>query len=348
MSRVRRVAVLSGGGSRGCFQVGFLYGLFHRESDIPDFYFDGWVGVSTGALQASWMGHWLPGTPEAHVLQQKASVENLRAIWLELQGNSDIFNSWQNNFWTWVLRKILPKLSPDMKDLAMAVLRRKPAVYNNSPLHELLKEHLQHARWHPGTTFVGVTDYRSGDYQDIELKAEEAIPNILASTAIPIVFPGVDASFDGGVRNMTPLRKGVQLLLSEGQAPDVVYELYVILTGPRGVSATEESYEHIVDIAVRTYDIIMDEMFVEDLKEAAWVNRLVDFLDTMRQMNPHLDVPEEYAKYVKLKIYLIEPQADMVPKDSKKFLPDEMRHGIECGEQMAKDFIQEPAGFLFA
>ncbi|MBU1937944.1 patatin-like phospholipase family protein [bacterium] len=348
MGKVRRVAVLSGGGSRGCFQVGFLYGLFHQQPESPDFNFDGWVGVSTGALQASWMGHWLPGTPENFTLQQKASAQSLKAIWLALEGNSSIFDSWRNNLWTWTLRKIVPKLSPDMKDLAMAVLRRKPAVYDNTPLHELLKEHLQNARWHPGTTFVGVTDYRSGDYQDIELKAEEAIPNILASTAIPIVFPGVDASFDGGVRNMTPLRKGVQLLLSEGQAPDVDYELYVMLTCPRGVPATEEKYEHIVDVAKRTYEIIMDEMFVEDLKEAARVNRLVEFLDSMQKMNPHLDVPEEYAKYVKLKIYLIEPRADMVPKDSKKFHPDEMRHGIECGEQMAKDFIQNPARFLFA
>ncbi len=348
MSKVRRVAVLSGGGSRGCFQVGFLHGLFYQRPEAHDFHFHGWVEVSTGALQASWMGHWLPGIPKNFGLQQKISAQSLKAIWLGLEGDSSIFESWRNNFWSWTLRKIVPKLSPDMKDLAMAVLRRKSAVYDNSPLHELLKEHLQNAHWHPGTTFVGVTDYLSGDYQDIELKAGEAITNILASTAIPIVFPGVNGLFDGGVRNMTPLKKGVKLLLSEGQAPDEDYELYVILTGPRGVIATEEKYEHIVDIAKRTYGIIMDEMLVEDLKEAARVNRLVDFLDSMQKMNPHLDVPEEYAKYVKLKIYLIEPQPDMVPKESTKFHPDEMRHGIECGERIAKDFIQEPGGFLFA
>lgn len=349
MSEIRRVAVLSGGGSRGCFQVGFLYGLFHNRPDpgTDDFHFKGWVGVSTGALQASWIGHKSPGDSEGLSGQQSVSTQSLKDIWIGLEGNASIFYRWRNNLWTWALRKIIPKLSSELKDLAMAVLRKKPSVYNNSPLHELLKKHLQDAQWNSASTFVGVTDYCSGKYQDVELKGQEAIPNILASTAIPIVFPGVNGLFDGGARNITPLKKGIRLLFSQGRRPDTEYELYVILTGPRGVPETTEKYDHILEVGNRTYSIIMDEMFVEDLEEAAWINQFVDFLNSVRQANPQIQIPEEYTKYEKLKIYLIEPQSDMVPKDAKKFDPDEIRHGIECGEQKAKEFIEDPDKFLF-
>lgn len=69
---MKTVVVMSGGGSKGSFQVGVLKALYKRG-----YKFDAAYGTSTGALQSAGLSY--------------VGIEGLERTWLEIKGKSDIF-----------------------------------------------------------------------------------------------------------------------------------------------------------------------------------------------------------------------------------------------------------------
>lgn len=125
----------------------------------------------------------------------------------------------------------------------------------------------------------GAVDYVSGEYRQYGANSPDFLSELLASACIPIVFEFVPFRpsggpgrilFDGGVRNVTPL---VGLLEEHPEITDV----YVLLTTEYDATSSSnvapKDYgdwaqargNTIVKTALRTVDIMMDEIFINDL-----------------------------------------------------------------------------------
>ena len=173
--------VLSGGGSLGAVQVGMLRALAdeHLEPDLL-------VGASAGALNAAYIAG-RGFTSDA--------LDDLATIWRGLR-RQDVF-----------------PFSPHRQLLALAGTR--PSLCSPEPLRRLIERHLNYRDLGEARLPVHVvaTDVLSGT--EVVLSTGDPVAAVLASTAIPAVFPPVTIDdrvlFDGGVADNTPISQAVAL-----------------------------------------------------------------------------------------------------------------------------------------
>jgi NTE family protein len=172
--------VLSGGSSLGAIQVGMLQALM-EAGVTPDFM----IGTSVGAVNAAW----LSGRPDVEGAFQLAT------IWSGLR-RQDIFpiNPWAG---------------------ALGIFGRNNHVISNAGLRAVLEKNLPFKRLEEAKVPVHVvtTDLRTG--KAVVISSGPAVPALLASTAIPGVFPPVTVGrrqlVDGGVANHTPIAAAIEL-----------------------------------------------------------------------------------------------------------------------------------------
>jgi NTE family protein len=172
--------VLSGGSSLGAIQVGMLQALM-EAGVTPDFM----IGTSVGAVNAAW----LAGQPDVEGALQLAT------IWSGLR-RQDIFpiNPWAG---------------------ALGIFGRNNHVISNAGLRAVLEKNLPYKRLEEAKVPVHVvtTDLKTG--KAVVLSSGPAVPALLASTAIPGVFPPVTVGrrdlVDGGVANHTPIAAAIEL-----------------------------------------------------------------------------------------------------------------------------------------
>lgn len=180
-----RVAfVLPGGGSLGAVQVGMLQAL--TETGIrPDLL----IGTSAGAVNAAWMA----ARPD-----HDGAME-LGVIWMSLRRH-DIF-----------------PLSPWLG--ARGLLGRSNHLISNTNLRTVLETHIPYERLEDATVPVHIitTDLKTG--RAVVYSSGPVVQALLASTAIPGVFPPVTIGrrelVDGGVANHTPVTTAIELGASE-------------------------------------------------------------------------------------------------------------------------------------
>jgi len=170
---------LSGGGSLGAVQVGMAAALYERGI-TPDLI----VGTSVGALNAGFLAS-NPPTPDA--------IAGLADIWSGL--------SREEVFPVRALRGFL------------GFVGQRNHLVPNTGLRALMDEHLRIDRLEQAEIPIVViaTDLLSG--REVELSAGPAQDAILASSAIPGVFPPIEWEgmqlVDGGISNNTPLAPAV-------------------------------------------------------------------------------------------------------------------------------------------
>lgn len=171
--------VLSGGGSLGAVQVGMLQAL-SEHGITPDLL----IGTSVGALNAAYIaGHGV----------DPASLEVLAETWTALQ-RSDVF---------------------PFRPLRMgaAALGRAPSLCHDSALRRLIRRHLTFDRLEEAPIPIKViaTDVRSGC--EVVLSAGDAVDAVMASAAIPAVFPAVHIDgrdlIDGGIADNASISQAV-------------------------------------------------------------------------------------------------------------------------------------------
>jgi NTE family protein len=176
----RTAFVLSGGGSLGAVQVGMLKALF--EGNLrPDML----IGTSVGAVNAAWVA----GRPGLDGLGE------LTQIWLGLR-RQDVF-----------------PLSPFTG--AAGLLGRSNHFISNDSLRSVLDKHIPFKRLEDASLplHIVATELKSG--RAAILTSGPAVPALLASCAIPGVFPPVVIGrrdyVDGGVANHTPITVAIEL-----------------------------------------------------------------------------------------------------------------------------------------
>jgi len=172
--------VLSGGSSLGAIQVGMLQALM--EAGIrPDFM----IGTSVGAVNAAW----LAAQPDVQ------GVVKLAEIWSGLR-RQDVFpfNPWSG---------------------ALGLFGRTKHVISNAGLRSILQKNLPYERLEqaPVPVHVVTTDLKTG--RAVVLSSGPIVPALLASTAIPGVFPPVTIGrrelIDGGVAGHNPIAAAIDL-----------------------------------------------------------------------------------------------------------------------------------------
>jgi len=172
--------VLSGGGSLGAVQVGMLRALFENDC-CPDFL----IGTSVGAVNAAWVA----ARPDHDGMGELAD------IWMSLRRGH-----------------VFP-LSPVTG--ARGLLGRANHFISNDGLRAVLERHIPYERLEEAALPVHVvaTELKSG--RAAILSSGPAVPALLASCAIPGVFPPVTINrreyVDGGVANHTPITVAMEL-----------------------------------------------------------------------------------------------------------------------------------------
>ncbi|HEX2339873.1 MAG TPA: patatin-like phospholipase family protein [Vicinamibacterales bacterium] len=220
--------VLTGGGSRAAYQVGFLRAL---ARECPDFVPDVLTGVSAGGINAAFLA--------AHQEPFIDKVENLARVWSDIRID-DVFRV-------------------DLRDLASRTLRwggrllsggQSPlpparSMVDTAPLRGLL-ERVLHARagaidgiartlqsgllqaialtassYTTGQSITWVQSYDEARIATWErplrksLACELRVDHVMASSALPFFFPAVEVDGawygDGGIRLTAPLSPAVHL-----------------------------------------------------------------------------------------------------------------------------------------
>jgi NTE family protein len=170
--------VFTGGGSLGAIQVGMLRVLL-ASGVQPDFV----VGSSVGAINASYFA----GAPNA------AGVATLEGIWAGLR-RSDIFPLTLSN--------------------ALGLIRHPGNIVDPAGLRRVIETNLPYADIQNSQVPLHIMATNQQG-QGIHLSSGSALEAILASTAIPGVFPPVlidgDELMDGAIAANTPVRLAVEL-----------------------------------------------------------------------------------------------------------------------------------------
>ena len=166
--------VLAGGGSLGAVQVGMLKAL-DRAGLTPDFI----VGASVGAINAAYYA----ASPDA------AGIERLERIWTGLC-RADIFPF-------------------SMFGTAMCLLGRRDHLAFPHRLKALIESELPYRRLEDARLPCHVVATDMLDGTEVRLSSGDVAQALLASAAIPAVFPVVTidgrALMDGGIASNTPI-----------------------------------------------------------------------------------------------------------------------------------------------
>lgn|SRR5829696_482855 len=173
--------VLSGGAALGAIQVGMLSALYERGIE-PDLV----VGTSVGAVNGAFIA--------SHPFTQP-TTDDLAEIWRRL-GRGQVF-----------------PLNPLTGFLGFFGARRY--LVSERGLRELLAEHIEFERLEQAAVpfHVTATDVLTGS--EVRLSRGTAIDAVMASAAIPGVFPPVEWCdrhlMDGGIANHAPISDAVEL-----------------------------------------------------------------------------------------------------------------------------------------
>ena len=188
----RTAFVLAGGGSRGAVQVGMLQELIARGIRA-DRVFGASVGAINGASYA--------GQPTAE------NAERMATIWRAVKG-TDIFP--RGTF-----------------DGPWAYLQKRASVHANSGLRAIIESGIDYVNLEDATIPIEVVTTSLTDGRERWIGHGPAVEAILASSAIPSIFPPVtidgDLLVDGGVVNNVPISRALESGCDR---------IYVLLCGP--------------------------------------------------------------------------------------------------------------------
>ena len=225
--------VLAGGGSLGAVQVGML-AAFARQGIVPDFV----VGASVGAINAAYYA----AEPD------QRGVARLKRIWRQLR-RTDVF-----------------PFSPVASLLGL--FGKTDHLIAPTALRLLIESELPYQRLEdaPLPCHVVATDALEGT--EVILSSGEAAPALLASAAIPAVFPpvNIDGRFllDGGVANNTPVSTAVTLGATR------------VIVLPTGISCRLEAPPRgALGLALHALNLLIMRHLVKDIERFAGVIEVI-------------------------------------------------------------------------
>ncbi len=350
--QARRALVLSGGASKGDFQVGAIKYLYNEQHFYPDII----IGVSVGALNAGLLAQARRGDPT----DNNRAVSQLESIWRSLRGNSDIYvptaqfaavqglSQGSGNLgivsaampYSIAADLLLPPIigsylvlggvESGVRDRVRAVnqmirdLVNSDGLYTEAPLNLLVKQNLNIPRLQTSSIDlrVGAVNLVTGRYEEFDKYNPDIVDCIMASTAMPDIFLPVTINgapyVDGGVRTIAPLRSALDRAVSLG-ANDIIVVLASPANGIQEPARAQYARMHgVQNILLRAVEhATYDEVLADDMGWSMDVNRLVNRYEGNG-----------------VRIRVIEPVVEL--HNSMNFDPEGLRRGMEHGEAMAR------------
>jgi len=254
-----RALVLSGGGSRGAYQVGVLRKWMledQRDYDIL-------CGVSVGALNVTLLSQAPLGKPEA-------AYTRLLSLWDQVE-NRRIWKHWMVPY--------------------VGVLWNR-SVLNSAPLMDWVEKEtrLEDVRASGRQVRVGAVNINTEEIKLVSQESERFSDFVYASAAFPFFFRPKKIEdqewTDGGVRNVTPLGEAIQLGADE---------IDVILCSVPGQGSHWKSprWPSGLLYVARLIDIMSTEIVLGDLKEAGLKNQLAKLGEPYKHVKIRLQHPSK-------------------------------------------------------
>lgn len=336
--------MLTGGGARAAYQVGLLKGI---AKHFPHLRFQIIVGVSAGAINAAYLAAFR-GT-----LAEKAG--QLSRMWCELDCDSIYQFDWKVLL---PFRSALASISP--KKLRWAKTTAS-ALVDTAPLKELLSRVLAVA---PGRPIPGIEEnIRGGELRALALMALDystgqsvrwvqghspdvhqgpnrrverthfTIEHILASAALPFVFPAVrigDSYFgDGGIRLAAPLSPAVHLGARRILAMSTAYQR----TPAEAAAPDVIGYPPAAQILGQLVNAIFLDVIEED---AARMQRMNELL--------HRTPPHERDGLKPIELLVLRPSVDLgkLAAEYERYLPRKLKllvRALGAKETESPDFV---------
>lgn len=241
----KRALILSGGGSKGSFQVGKLKQLVEQG-----YRWDQITGVSVGAINAIYLGMFNKHEQHFGVLQ----LENLWRT--KINGNCSVYEPWLPGSLTYVASLW------------------KGSLFDTRPLRSLIEMNVDIDKVKQSNVpiHIGVCSLNSGKFKTVLATESNIIDYVMASSSFPIAFPTIEIDgevfTDGGIRNTVPIRTAIASGVSE---------IDVIINNPLelGIARVSSSkLRSLTSKVFRTIDILSDEVLVSELHELCLQNNI--------------------------------------------------------------------------
>lgn len=307
-----KALVLSGGSIKGAFQAGAIKAVVEKGF-FPEFLY----GISVGSLNSTFINH------EAGIqavsyeqLDWSKIKDNLISFWKEnIKNPSDLVNEkgYVRLIWD-VIRGKFNGLT-DTEPLTKMV-------YRVIKMDNIYKSPLKH--------LVGAVNIMDGEIVYADPKFPDFLSYVLASTAIPIIMPAQligGASdkpfFDGGIRDVAPLKVAIQ-----NNADSII----CILCQPEKLGAGWFNYQSLPKLAERMTDIMVNEIVNNDI---GLVNKINSFVPA--DGSPALDGP--YKGKRKINLCVIRPKSN-INIEITKFTEKDINYMIDLGYQTAMEQLK--------
>ena len=336
--------VLDGGGARAAYQVGLLRWLARRH---PDLRLRVITGVSAGAINAVYLA--------SRRGPLSAAVDDLSEIWASLTVDR-VFRvdsrSLMGNVWQWGLRLVSGggKIAPPLSGLVDTTPLRRTleTAFTPEPGGEItgIAGNLHAGRL--AALAVVTSSYTTGrsvawvqgrDIQDWERPARHSrqaritVDHVLASTALPLLFPAVKLENawygDGGIRLTAPLAAAIHLGASRILAFSTRY--------PRSPNEAERPQLHGYPPPMQIAGQLLNAIFLDDHDR--------DALNLARINHLLADLPPEKHRGLRVvDLVLIRPSQDLgrLAADYEVRLPRLFRHllrGAGARETSSPDLL---------
>jgi NTE family protein len=221
--RERVAFVLSGGGNLGAMQVGMLRALL-EHGVRPDLL----LGCSVGAIN----GAGFADDPTAE------GVAHMEKVWRELVGQNLLPSGWLPN--------------------AVALARRGEAIHGHDGLKSMAEDSLRSETFEDLQVPFQCVATDMAAVREVWFSSGPLVPAILASAALPAVYPAVEVDgvryLDGGIVDDVPVSRAVEM------GATVIYVLQVgSFTRPRPEPRRP------LDVAIHSYWVARHYRFKRDL-----------------------------------------------------------------------------------
>lgn len=236
-----KALVLSGGGSKGAYQVGALKYILGTAK----VHYDILCGVSVGAINVAHLAMYPNG-------QERESIKTLSELWGQLNNASIYKRWWPFGRWHSMWRK---------------------SFFDSTPLHELLTTNisLEKIRNSGKKVSVGCVSLTTGKYTVFNQDFDHFIQAVIASASFPGMLTPVSFMgqlwMDGGMKELSPIKTAI-----DAGADDID----IIHTSPETRTRKFLENPSTVDILKRAIDLSTDKIMSNDIEKVEMHNKLAE------------------------------------------------------------------------
>ena len=333
--------MFTGGGARAAYQAGLIRGIARH---FPNTHFPIVTGVSAGAINAVFLA------ARHGTFAEKA--EDLARMWGELRGEDIYRFDWRSMV---PVRSALASMFPKRK------WSRPHGLVDTTPLRDLL---LRVLNAYPGQPIPGIIDnirngslhalalmtldyttgqsvrWVQGRYPDVfgdpnrrVAPAELCVDHVLASAALPFVFPAVQIGKewhgDGGIRLAAPLSPAVHLGATRIISMSTGYQR----TELEASTPVVTGYPPAAQILGQLVNAIFLDGIDEDVSRMQRLNAML-----------HQIEPQHRGHFKPIELLVLRPSVDLgkLASDYEKYLPRNLKllvRALGASETESPDFV---------